>query len=185
MTTITTHIEPKSFSCVSTNWVRIEAGVVELRTIRCRRARWVRSSASARALLARGRSSGRRCVVGDVLLMTDTAASLRDTVSSFAPHLQILKLVDGVEFSEDQLETSPMHSSLPTAGLTEHSISQTCLAAPRPGGQSASAGGDHPVFGRFQDRGVGAVYAGRFGTIDRSDRHDDDARTGSRSSRTA
>ena len=38
--------------------------------------------------------------MGDVLLMTDTAAeSLRDEVASFAPDLHILELVDGVDLA--------------------------------------------------------------------------------------
>ena len=99
--------------------------------------------------------------MGDVLLMTDTAAaSLRDTVSSFAPHLQILELVDGVEFSEDQLE-SITHAFFSADCWPDRSTPflKTCLAAPRLKWlQSASAGGDHPVFGRFQDRGVEVLF---------------------------
>ena len=93
--------------------------------------------------------------------MTDTAAaSLRDTVSSFAPHLQILELVDGVEFSEDQLE-SITHAFFSADCWPDRSTPflKTCLAAPRLKWlQSASAGGDHPVFGRFQDRGVEVLF---------------------------
>ncbi len=99
--------------------------------------------------------------MGDVLLMTDTAAaSLRDTVSSFAPHLQILELVDGVGFSEDQLE-SITHAFFSADCWPDRSTPflKTCLAAPRLKWlQSASAGGDHPVFGRFQDRGVEVLF---------------------------
>ena len=99
--------------------------------------------------------------MSDVLLMTDTAAeSLRDEVASFAPDLQILELVDGIDLSEDDL-TSITHAFFSADCWPDRSTSflKTCLAAPNLRWmQSASAGGDHPVFAKFQDRGVEVLF---------------------------
>ena len=71
--------------------------------------------------------------MNDVLLMTDTAAeSLRDRVTSFAPDLHILELVDGVEFSEAEL-ASITHAFFSADCWPDRTTSflRSCLSASR------------------------------------------------------
>ena len=99
--------------------------------------------------------------MADVLLMTDTAAeSLRNRVTSVAPDLHILELVDGVELSENEL-ASITHAFFSADCWPDRTASflRSCLSAPNLRWlQSASAGGDHPVFAKFQNRGVEVLF---------------------------
>lgn len=99
--------------------------------------------------------------MGAVLLLTDEVASRRrDELLRLAPDLELLELVGDAEFSEEQL-ASITHAffSADTWPNRSTPFLRACLAAPNLRWfQSFSAGGDHPVFGRFADRGVEVLF---------------------------